>query len=120
LKERGYPDWDPQHHRIRCSGHILNLALQAFLYSKDKEAIDEAFRQAQLNESSNIDMKLIKHLKKAKASGWREIGTLGKLHNLLVHIRASKQRYNSFKSLAGRSVPLDNDTHWNSWFLTLE
>jgi len=42
-------------------------------YLKVKEAIDEAFRLAQLDETSSIDLKLIDRLKKAKASGWREI-----------------------------------------------
>ena len=59
-------------------------------------------------------------MKEAKAAGWREIGTLGKVHNLIVHIRASEARYNEFKTLAGRSVPLDNDTRWNSWFTILD
>lgn len=27
LKARGLPDWNSTHHRIRCSGHIINLAL---------------------------------------------------------------------------------------------
>ena len=49
-------------------------------------------------------------MKEAKAVGWREIGTLSKVHNLIVHIRASKARYNEFKTLAGQSVPLDNNT----------
>lgn len=120
LKARGLPYWDPVHHRIRCSGHIINLALQAFLYLKDKDAIEEAVRQVSLDENSTIDKKLVQKMKEAKAAGWREIGTLGKVHNLIVHIRASEARYNEFKALAGRSVPLDNDTRWNSWFTVLE
>lgn len=110
LKARGLPYWDPVHHRIRCSGHIINLALQAFLYLKDKDAIDEAVRQVSLDENSTIDKKLAQKIKEAKAAGWREIGTLSKVHNLIVHIRASEARYNEFKALAGRSVPLDNNT----------
>ena len=47
------------------------------------------------------------------------MGALGQLHNLVVHIRSSTQRYNAFKALAGRSIPLDNDTRWNSWWLKL-
>lgn len=120
LQEKGLPFWDPVHHRIRCSGHIINLALQAFLYVKDKDAIDETLRQVQLDENSAIDKKLAQKMKEAKAAGWREIGTLGRVHNLIVHIRASEARWNEFKTLAGRSIPLDNDTRWNSWYTVLE
>ena len=50
--------------------------------------IDEALRQVQLNENLAINKKLIQKIKKAKAAGWREIGTFGKVYNLIVHIRA--------------------------------
>src|SRR6266702_1243780 len=59
-------------------------------------------------------------MKEAKAAGWREIGTLGKVYNLIVHIWASEARYNKFKTLAKQSVPLDNNTWWNSWFIVLD
>ena len=120
LKAKGLPYWNPTHHRIRCSGHIVNLALQAFLYLKDKDTIDEAVRQLEVDENSIIDKKLAQKMKEAQAAGWREIGTLGKVHNLIVHIRASEARWNGFKALCGRSIPLDNDTQWNSWYLVLE
>ena len=86
LKARGLPDWNSTHHRIRCSGYIVNLALQAFLYVKDKDAIDEAVRQLEIDENSTIDKKLAQRMKEAQAVGWREIGILGKVHNLIVHI----------------------------------
>jgi hypothetical protein len=120
LIAQGYPYWDPVHHRIRCSGHCVNLALQAFLYLKDKEAIDEALRQVAIDENSTIDKKLAQRMKEAKAAGWREIGTLGKVHNLIVHIRGSEARYNEFVAMAGRAIPMDNDTRWNSWFLVIQ
>ena len=113
LKAKGLPYWNSTHHRIRCSGHIVNLALQAFLYVKDEDAINEVVRQLQIDENSTIDKKLAQKMKEAQATEWREIGTLGKVHNLIVHIRASEARWNSFKVLCGRSIPLDNNTRWN-------
>ena len=47
---------------------------------------------------------------------FRKLGSLGKLHNIAVHLRASPQRTNEFKKLADRVIPLDNATRWNSWF----
>jgi hypothetical protein len=93
--------------------------VQAFLFSKDKEAIDEAAQLAEQDEDIDINDALANCLKKAKASGWRQIGALGKLHNLAVHIRASEQQYNWFKDLAGQALNLDNDTQWNLWYLML-
>jgi hypothetical protein len=36
-----------------------------------------------------------------------------------VHIQGSTACTNEFLVLAGRKVPLDNRTRWNSWFLML-
>jgi hypothetical protein len=44
------------------------------------------------------------------------LGPLGKLHNLVVHIRSSANRTTWFVSNAGRMIPLDNRTRWNSWW----
>ena len=49
--------------------------------------------------------------------GWKEIGTLGKVYNFIVYIWALEICYNKSKTLAGQSVPLDNDIWWNSWFI---
>ena len=59
-------------------------------------------------------------MKEVKAIGWREIGTLGRVHNLIIYIRALEARQNEFKTLAGRSIPLDNDTQQNSWYTILK
>jgi len=102
-------EWDPTFRRIRCVGHVINLAVQAFLFQSlidmeqlasydEKEAIGE--------EGDEIE----------KRDTFRKIGTLGKLHNIVVHIRSSAGRTKEFKDLAGRMIPLDNRTRWNSWF----
>ncbi|KAK4921410.1 hypothetical protein LTR28_012767, partial [Elasticomyces elasticus] len=41
------PGFDPITRRIRCQGHIINLAVQAFLFEKDTEALEETLRQFQ-------------------------------------------------------------------------
>jgi hypothetical protein len=47
---------------------------------------------------------------------FRRMGPLGKLHNIVVHTRGSPSRTRQFKDLAGRMIPLDNRTRWNSWY----
>lgn len=42
LLEAAGTQWDPMKYRLRCLGHVLNLRGQAFLFTKDKEAIDLA------------------------------------------------------------------------------
>jgi hypothetical protein len=45
---------------------------------------------------------------------------LGKLHNIVVHIRSSPQRQAEWEKLAERRIPLDNRTRWNSWYIMLD
>ena len=59
-------------------------------------------------------------MKEAKAAGWREIGILGRVYNLIIHIRVLEARWNKFKTLTGQLIPLDNDTQWNLWYTVLE
>jgi hypothetical protein len=110
------PGFNAVKRRIRCNGHIINLAVQAFLFTKDKEAVEAAI---EYTKKLARDERSGKRDKTQTAVEWRQMGVLGHLHNLIVHIRSSTQRYNAFKALAGRSIPLDNDTRWNSWWLEL-
>ena len=107
LDEEGL-DWDATTHRLRCSGHIINLAVQAFLFQGPE--VDE-------DDSDESDDDTVRNPRGKE--GWRQrMGVLGKLHNIVIHIRggASTGKYQEFKNLAGKQVPLDNDTRWNSWY----
>lgn len=71
--------------RLRCNGHIINLAVQAFLFSKNKDASDEAIRQvSQLSckEQEGVVGRV------ETATAWRQYGALGMLYNLVVWIRS--------------------------------
>jgi len=114
-------DFDPVYRRLRCNGHVINLAVQAFLFrsntkkisNDESEAIDEAIQEAgelsRNEEEGTID-------KEVAAQNWRNFGVLGKLHNLVIFSRASSSRFSDFKKKIGRAIPLDNDTRWNSWY----
>ena len=110
LREQGKA-WDPLLHRVRCIGHIINLAVQAFLFHNfaqidelDSFEDREAMARDGLAEATE-DLRQI----------FRVIGPLGKLHNIVIFIRASSGRTQAFVQLVGRSIPLDNWTRWNSW-----
>jgi hypothetical protein len=121
--------FDPILSRTRCSGHIINLSLQAFLFASSEEALQAAINEA-MEEANEItivealqrDKLKSKGKKKAKTdqSGWRSIGALGKLHNIAVFIRSSDIHGDVWEDIADRSLGIDNVTRWNSWFLLLD
>jgi hypothetical protein len=111
--EKHERDWKANDWRIRCIGHIINLVVQAFLFldlvdmdklkSYEEEAADEELTD-----------------KEAKKAKFRLLGPLGKAYNIVVHIRSSGGRVDHFRKLAGRMIPLDNRTRWNSWYNMLK
>jgi len=90
--------WNASLRRVRCLGHIINLAVNAFLF-KDIDADWETKKEEEVTPA---------------------LGPLQKLHNIVVHIRGSPGRMKEFKNLAGRLISLDNRTRWNSWYLMLQ
>ena len=99
--------------RIRCIGHIINLIIQAFLFTgvvkiDELESYDEQEKNGQLS------------FDEAKKLQFRLLGPLGKGHNIIVHIRSLLGRTAEWKELVGRMIPMDNRTRWNSWFSMLE
>lgn len=54
LSSRHDIDWDARQNRLRCLGHILNIAVQAFLFCRNEEALDTATQRV-LNSGSVIE-----------------------------------------------------------------
>jgi BED zinc finger len=100
--------------RVRCLAHIINLAAKAFLFGKDADAFEA-------NSGRCRTQKEIEQLQRI----WRQKGPVGKFHNIVVFIRASSQRRTAFRQCVGDEdcrdlmVILDNDTRWNSVYLSL-
>ena len=110
---------------IAICGYFVNDTGVLRKVLEDKEAVDAAFKDAREKleaesdlENNQIEELLAKRFKKGKASKftYREIGPLGKVYNVVVHIRSSNARYNGFVATALRALPMDNDTRWNSWY----
>ena len=44
------------------------------------------------------------------------MGPMGKLHNLIIHIRKSANYTTWFKEHVLKIIPLNNYIRWNSWY----
>ena len=106
LKEEEGVDWDPDVHRLRCLGHIINLAVQAFLFPNSVD-----LKQSESCEDADDSTRA-----QGQRAEFRRLGPLGKLHNLVINTQSSSARIREFTELAGRMIPLDNRTRWNSWY----
>lgn len=84
--------------RLRCLGHIVNLAAQVFLLGKGAEkTLDEleiAFLRQDFQKIADI---------------WRKQGALGRLHNIVRYIRMTPQRRQEFR----RCVVQEDGIGWS-------
>ena len=71
--------YNAEQRRLRCNGHVINLAVQAFLFGKTVD--DYEYLGNETDSPSDTQL-----------SQWRRLGPLGKLHNINVWIMKSPQR----------------------------
>lgn len=95
--------YDSKTHRIRCQGHIINLAVNDFIYVSNTNLLEEEgntkMTQGQLKQS-------LQEIKE-----WRSIGPIGKLHNIIVDIQSSAQKMQEFLQMSKNTRPKrDNKT----------
>ena len=104
--------WEANHWRIRCLGHIINLIVQAFLFTGmvDLDNLESYDEQEGIGAFD---------ITKAIRVQFRLMGPLGQAHNIVVHIRGSAGRTEEFRTYAGQMIPMDNCTRWNSWYQML-
>lgn len=94
--------------RLRCNGHVINLAVQAFLFGKTVNDFEYLGNETDSPSDTQLNQ-------------WRRLGPLGKLHNINVWIMKSPQRVQAFKNMSGGLMPRrDNGTRWNSWYEMLD
>jgi hypothetical protein len=67
---------DPNSKRVRCLGHIINLAAKAFLFGKDADAFEEESQ----TKKERARFEAVREL-------WRKKGPVGKFHNTVSFIR---------------------------------
>ncbi len=106
LKDGVY--YDPRHRRLRCNGHVINLAVQEFRFGEKVDDYEYPEEMTRSPSSQQIEQ-------------WRKLGPLGKLHNINIYIMKSPQRVQKFRGISGGLMPRrDNGTRWNSWFSMLD
>lgn len=92
--------WSATTNRLRCLGHVLNLGVQAFLFARDEEAVDDASLIAQ--QSHQRLCETVGELSASKGQGWCAMPALQKLREFTTILRIL-WHYNAFKIL--RMVP---------------
>lgn len=96
--------YDPLPHRLRCLGHIINLAVMEFLIGK-RPLTTSAYLGPSIEQIEQ----------------WRKRGAIGKLHNIVMYVTWTPQRLRTFTDLTdGLRLRRDNDTRWNSWYKMVE
>ena len=110
-------EWSALTYRLRCLGHVLNLPVQAFLFSKDSNAVEFAIQHAQ--QSNQPLDEAIADLSKDADGGWQRVTPLLKLKEF-THALRSNRNYNRFLALAGKMIHLRNETRWNTWTTMIE
>lgn len=113
--------------RLRCAAHIINLVCKAILLGVDSNCVEDAC-QDRLNHDQIDDT--IQHFESTIQDetraliAWRRKGPVGKLHNLVHHIRASPRHRELFESKQ-KEVDIDQPVYkvvtnggvrWNSTY----
>jgi hypothetical protein len=112
LRLRKGIEWSATTNRLRCLGHVLNLAVQAFLFARDNEAVEYASQVAQRSHQPLHET--VGELSASEGQGWCAMPALQKLREFTAILR-NLRHYNAFKTLAKGIIPMPNETRWNSW-----
>ena len=90
---------DTTKQRLRCTAHVVNLVCKAILYGCDTDCIEDALSDdINTNSVSSFEKVLRSGDEVTKLQAWRKKGAIGKLHNIVIHARATPKRREYFKS----------------------
>ena len=95
LSEKEKISWSASIWRIRCAGHFINLFVQAFIITDDNEFhFVESYEEIEVQGFEELSEKE----RQEYESHFRALGVLGKLHNIVVHIRSSPNHTKQFEN----------------------
>ena len=114
LQKEGGQGFDIDERRLRCLGHIINLVIKLLLFNGNLTKLSKKLQQVVMKVQEDVPARL----RNARIKEWRARGVVGRLHNVILYIRASTQRRNTFmmkleidmRKLPASMVYLDNDT----------
>ncbi|KAM0698006.1 hypothetical protein Q7P36_002860 [Cladosporium allicinum] len=128
--------------RLRCAGHIFNLVCTAILFGVDEHALDDAqYDFSQQHDDSTSGTQAVTSFETILEHGseeeqhraWQFKGPVGKLHNLVNHIKANNSRRVVFESKQTEVIDEGDTSHtkilrlvrnggirWNSTYLMIE
>jgi hypothetical protein len=86
-------DRDPKQYRLRCFGHIINLAVRAFISGKANIETAEEEPSFEQLELENGDPEVV------------DLAVVKKLQKIVKYIRESPQRREAFKKLSSNDIP---------------
>lgn len=86
----------PVKQRLRCAAHTINLVCKSILYGVDSDCLDEAAGELVDEHVAQFERVIHGKDEAAKLKAWRRKGPLGKLHNVVIHARASPSRRKLF------------------------
>ena len=125
--EDGGVGFDPVERRIRCFGHIMNLAVKDLLYGPrrkkgkrtNNDEDDEQREEPDIDDEAPGQDDSDKTKKENLRKAWRALGVVGKAHNIVLWVRGKPQhRYawinNRVETLRNELLQADNATRWGS------
>ena len=121
-------DVDVERQRLRCAAYIINLVCQAILLGTDVDCVQDALSD-NYDEDASIDQfnKDVTSEQKALIA-WRKKGPIGKLYNLVTHVKGSPARRFYFESKQREVDPAlpvyklvtNGGIRWNSTYDMIE
>lgn len=127
MRAEGISYWTEKTRRLRCIGHIINLATQAFMFATNEEAAELAYERVRLAQLESDGTESYSESDYDVAdNALVEHPALAKLRSLAVILRDDKFNQ-AFKRLAKgfpecpSTIPkIPGETRWNGWLLMIE
>lgn len=131
---------DPVVSRLRYASHIFNLVCTAILFGVDKDALEDAQYDFLQDDSTSgtqavtsFETILTYGSEEEQHRAWQYKGPIGKLYNLVTHIKANNARIAIFESKQAQVIDegessqqkifrlvTNGGIRWNSTYLMIE